>query len=256
MQGWTPDFVSPLTADAMSGHLVDHVIAIDGGDALRCSRELAQKEGIFVGITAGATLSGALKVAALAPEGTTLLCMLPDTGERYLTTPLFADVSVEMTEDEVAISESTPEHRFDVCTVPVPPPPTTIDPEAAAFVENVVTDPAQPVVMFAFEWCEFCWAVRKMFGAYKVPYRTVELDSVEFQPNNHGGHIRAALGAKIATPTIPQIFVGGQLVGGCTEVLQECKDGALQARLARLGVAYDTAANVDPFSFLPNWRRA
>jgi len=136
----------------------------------------------------------------------------------------------------------------------VSPLPTTIDPEAAAFVDDVVA--TSPVVMFAFEWCEFCWAVRKMFGAYKIDYRTVELDSVENQVNNRGGHIRAALGAKISTPTIPQIFVGGELVGGCTETLQACKDGTLQARLAKLGVAYDAVQRVDPFSFLPNWRRA
>jgi cysteine synthase A len=254
MQGWTPDFISALAADAVAGHMIDHVIAVDGNDSLRCSRELAQQEGIFAGITAGATLSGALKVAKLAPEGTTLLCMLPDTGERYLTTPLFADIAVDMTDEEIALSESTPDHRFDVCTIPVPPPPTTIDPEAAAFVNDVVA--TSPVVMFAFEWCEFCWAVRKMFGAYGIAYRTVELDSVEYQPNNRGGHIRAALGARIDTPTIPQIFVGGELVGGCTETLQACKDGTLQARLARIGVTYDDAERVDPFSFLPNWRRA
>jgi cysteine synthase A len=75
---------------------------------MRCSRELACKEGIFVGITSGATFSGALRVSAEAPKGSTILCMLPDTGERYLSTPLFADIPVEMTEEELQISRSTP----------------------------------------------------------------------------------------------------------------------------------------------------
>jgi cysteine synthase A len=78
------------------------------------SRELAHKEGIFVGITAGATFAGALKVAADSPNGTNILCMLPDTGERYLSTPLFANVPAEMTEEEQAISRSTPSQQFKV----------------------------------------------------------------------------------------------------------------------------------------------
>ena len=75
---------------------------------MRCARELASKEGIFVGITAGGTFAGALQVCADAPKGSTILCMLPDTGERYLSTPLFADIPVDMNEEETAISRSTP----------------------------------------------------------------------------------------------------------------------------------------------------
>ena len=74
--------------------------------------ELAQKEGIFVGITAGATFAGALHVAAEAPKGANILCMLPDTGERYLSTPLFGNVPAEMTPDEMTISRSTPGGQF------------------------------------------------------------------------------------------------------------------------------------------------
>jgi len=108
MQGWAPDFIPKLTGDAVDAHLIDEVLTIAGPDALQCSRDLAAKEGIFVGITAGATFAGALKVAASAPAGANILCMLPDTGERYLSTPLFADVPVEMTEEEVAILKSSP----------------------------------------------------------------------------------------------------------------------------------------------------
>ncbi len=72
------------------------------------SRQLAQKEGIFVGITAGATFAGALQVCKDAPKGSAVLCMLPDTGERYLSTPLFADIPVDMTGDELQVMRSTP----------------------------------------------------------------------------------------------------------------------------------------------------
>ncbi len=110
MQGWTPDFVPKLTQDAIDMKLADRILAISGADAMRLSRELAQKEGIFVGITAGATLCGGLKVAESAPEGATILCMLPDTGERYLSTPLFADIPIDMTEEEEGLSRSTPNY--------------------------------------------------------------------------------------------------------------------------------------------------
>jgi cysteine synthase A len=108
MQGWTPDFIPKLTGDAVDTGIISRIIPIPNPDALRYSRELAQKEGIFVGITAGATFAGALKVCAEAPKGSTVLCMLPDTGERYLSTPLFADIPADMSEEETAISRSTP----------------------------------------------------------------------------------------------------------------------------------------------------
>ena len=108
MQGWTPDFIPKITDDAVAMKVIDRILPITGPDAIRCSKELAAKEGIFVGITAGATFAGALKVAAQAEKGANILCMLPDTGERYLSTPLFADVGADMNEEELAISRSTP----------------------------------------------------------------------------------------------------------------------------------------------------
>jgi len=108
MQGWTPDFIAKLTGDAVDARGVDQLVAIPGPEAIRLSQELATKEGVFCGITSGATFAGALKIAETAPKGTTILAMLPDTGERYLSTPLFADVPAEMTPEEVEILRSTP----------------------------------------------------------------------------------------------------------------------------------------------------
>src|SRR5689334_17631931 len=103
MQGWSPDFIPKLTEDAVAQQLIDRVIPVNGAQALQLSQELARQEGIFVGITAGATLAGALQVCAEAAPGATVLCMLPDTGERYLTTPLFAEIPAEMTPEEIAL---------------------------------------------------------------------------------------------------------------------------------------------------------
>lgn len=112
MQGWSPDFIPKITGDALDAGNIERILTISGPDALRCSRELARQEGIFVGISAGATFAGALRVCEDAPDGATVLCMLPDTGERYLTTPLFAEVAVDMTGEELEISNSTPNFQL------------------------------------------------------------------------------------------------------------------------------------------------
>jgi len=108
MQGWSPDFIPKLTGDVVATNVIGKVLRIQNAEALRCSKELATKEGIFVGITSGGTFAGALKVAAEAAKGSTILAMLPDTGERYLSTPLFADVAVDMNDEEWEIARSTP----------------------------------------------------------------------------------------------------------------------------------------------------
>ena len=259
MQGWTPDFIPKLAGDTVAMELIDQVIPIDGNHAMECSRNLAQVEGIFVGTSAGATLSGALKVAEQAPEGSTILCMLPDTGERYLSTPLFEDIPEDMTPEETEISESTPGYHFGA-----PPPPDTaeeekqeapasITPDAAKFVSETVGDSKQPVVLFALEWCEFCWSVRKMLAKFGVPYRSVDLDSVAYQENNRGGQIREALNAQTSMQTIPQIFVGGEFIGGCTELFDAWKEGRVQELLKENRVVYDENIDLDPYSFLPKW---
>jgi cysteine synthase A len=112
MQGWSPDFIPKLTADAVDMKVIDRILTIAGPEAIKCSKDLATKEGIFVGITAGGTFAGALKVAADAPKGATILAMLPDTGERYLSTPLFADIPADMTPEEMEIASSTPGYQM------------------------------------------------------------------------------------------------------------------------------------------------
>jgi cysteine synthase len=112
IQGWSPDFIPKLAGDAASMGLIDRVVTVTGAEAMQCSRALAKQEGILVGTSSGATFAGALQVCRDAAKGATILCMLPDTGERYLSTPLFADVPVDMTEDELRIASSTPSARL------------------------------------------------------------------------------------------------------------------------------------------------
>lgn len=257
IQGTSPDFIPKLTADAVAAHYVDQIVPVNGADALRRARELAVREGIFCGISSGAALAAALKVAETAPKGSNIVVMLPDTGERYLSTPLFDSAGVDMDEEEEAISRSTPNIRFDVPLAPAPAAAQAthapVDPEGATFVAKTIAE--EPVVMFAHEWCEFCWAVRKLFKAYDIPYLSVDLDSVAYQADDRGGRIRRALGARVGSPTIPQIFVGGALIGGCGEIFEEAKQGKLQERLRNAGVAFNDAARPDLPSFLPQWLR-
>jgi cysteine synthase A len=221
---------------------------------MRLSRELAQREGVFCGISSGAALAAALKVAETAPDGANILCMLPDTGERYLSTPLFDDIAVDMTEEEEAISRSTPLCRFDQASgAPANQAPADVDADAAAFVLAAVSDASHPVVMFALEWCEFSWAVRKLFNALSAPFRSVDLDSVAYQQDDLGGRIRRALTAHTGVATIPQIFVGGALIGGAAEVFAAAQSGELQQRLRGAGAPFDASAEVELATLLPKW---
>jgi cysteine synthase A len=255
MQGWVPDFISRLTEDAIAAGYVDEIVPVAGDDALRLTRELARQEGIFVGTSSGATLAAALEIARRSPPDTNIVCMLPDTGERYMTTPLFADIGEEMTAEELALSRSTPICRFD--TRPVAPQPasepmqTAINTVAKAFVDRTLRE--EPVVLFALEWCEFCWSVRKLFAQLDITHHSVNLDSVEYQVGDLGNRVRAVLAERTGTKTIPQIFVGGEHVGGCTELFDAWRDGSIRDRLIDNHIAFDTSAEVDPYSLLPKW---
>ncbi len=256
MQGWSPDFIPKLAEDAQGDALIDQIVTVAGDDALDMSRRLAREEGIFSGISGGATLAAALKLAKTVEPGTTILCMLPDTGERYLSTPLFEDVPVDMTDEEIALSQSTPGARFDA-PPPAPPveeeAPAAATPEALKELEATVSNPDSPVVMYALEWCEFCWSVRKMMARYGIDYRSVDLDSVEYQVDERGGKLRAALRETTGQKTIPQIYIGGKHIGGATDFFDAAKDGSLSRMLEENDVPWNTEVTDDPYSFLPGW---
>ncbi|SDH44409.1 cysteine synthase A [Pseudomonas benzenivorans] len=257
MQGWTPDFIPKLTEDARSLGLIDRIVPIDGHQALHFARQLARQEGIFCGPSSGATFAGAMAVAAAA-AGSRILCMLPDTGERYLSTPLFEDIAVDMTEEEQELAGSTPNYRFDVASAAAgagQPAPVEVpaDAEAAALLAQILGDRQQPLVMFALAWCEFCWSARKLFNALGLAYRSIDLDSVEYQQDDLGGRLRAALRQRTGLRTIPQIFIGGELIGGCSELFGAYADGRLETLLRAQGVVWPDGPRLDPASLAPAW---
>jgi len=262
VQGWGPDFIPKLAEDAVGQGFIDRVVAVNGAQSLELARRLAMEEGILAGISAGATLAGAFEVCRGLPRGANVLCMIPDTGERYLSTPLFEDVPAEMTDEEIELSRSTPGYRFDAQPPPPVPAPApavestetpVVDPAAAVFVADAIGDARGPVVLFALEWCEVCWSLRRLFTRLGIPFRSIDLDSVDFQRDDLGGRIRTALAARTGMTTIPQLFVGGEFVGGCTDTLDAWRSGRLQAMLDATGTAFDRSAEVDPYAFLPRW---
>jgi len=253
LQGTTPDFISKLTQDAIDAGVIDEVAPVSGAEAMRLAREMAAREGILVGISSGAAVAAAARIAARSAAGSNVFCILADTGERYLSTPLFDHVGAEMSAEELEIAASTPSSQFGG-PAPVPPPAAAgvaSDADAAARLDALIA--SGPVVLFALEWCEFCWALRKLLDAASIPYADVALDAAALQANDLGLRLRRALTARTGVPTIPQLFIGGKHVGGCTDAFTGFKSGALQRDLAEAGVAMKAPEGLVPESFLPGW---
>ncbi|OUS05307.1 cysteine synthase [Rhodobacterales bacterium 52_120_T64] len=108
VQGWTPDFIPLVLQEALDNQSYDELLKVAGPEGIVWSKKLAQQEGIFTGISGGATFAVAMKVAESAPKGSIILCMLPDTGERYLSTPLFEGIGADMDAGELELMQSTP----------------------------------------------------------------------------------------------------------------------------------------------------
>ena len=112
IQGWTPDFIPLVLQEALDNGGYDDLIPVAGADGIAWARKLAAREGILTGISGGASFAVAMKIAQQAAPGTVILAMLPDTGERYLTTPLFEGIPEDMDADEMVLSLSTPGYRM------------------------------------------------------------------------------------------------------------------------------------------------
>lgn len=112
IQGWTPDFIPHVLQEALDGAYYDALLPVAGPDGIAWARRLAAEEGILTGISGGSTFAVSHEVAKTAPQGSVILCMLPDTGERYLSTPMFDDIEEDMNAEEREISASTPGYQM------------------------------------------------------------------------------------------------------------------------------------------------
>ena len=252
IQGVVPDFISKLTRDAVAGGMVDRTIGVSGAEAIEIAIRLAREEAIFCGISGGATVAAALKAARDAAPGSKILAMLPDTGERYLSTPLFADISLDMNAEEQALLDSAMP-AIAAAPPPAPEPATVVvDEDARRFVADAIAGHPGKMVMFAMSWCEFCWAVRKLFAALDIPFVSIDIDTTDFREANDVPKIRAALAEVAGGPTIPQIYADGTHLGGSMDIIAAADSGGLQKLLAEKGIPCGDA-KLDPYGFLPNW---
>lgn len=112
IQGWTPDFIPFVLQEALNNGGYDDLIAVAGTEGITWAKKLAAREGILTGVSGGASFAVAMQIAERAPKGSVILAMLPDTGERYLSTPLFDGIPEDMDDEERALSNSTPGYRM------------------------------------------------------------------------------------------------------------------------------------------------
>ena len=112
IQGWTPDFIPNVLQECIDSGGYDELIPVAGAEGIAWAKKLAQREGILTGISGGAAFAVSMVIAGRAEPGAVILAMLPDTGERYLTTPLFADIPEDMDAEEQILSHSTPGYQL------------------------------------------------------------------------------------------------------------------------------------------------
>ncbi|KAL9189229.1 hypothetical protein ACHAXT_011719 [Thalassiosira profunda] len=243
LQGWAPDWIPSLVDKASSR--IDDIAHIGGDAAMSTSKALAQQEGIFTGTSGGGILAAALNFAKMAEKGSTIVAILPDTGERYLSTPLFDGIGADMTEEEKEIAASTP-------SSPPPSVPLPSSTEAsAAFVKNAIA--SNKVVVFSLQYCEFCWTITQFFDRVGVDYEQINIDSFQYAKDNMGNKYRAALTDLTDCNTFPQCFIGGAFMGGAADACMKWKKGELQPLFKAAGVEFDGTYEGDPFEFLPKW---
>jgi len=254
MQGWSPDFISKLTGDAVAAKWIDNTVTVSGAEAIGTATELGRTEGIFCGITGGATLAAALKFARSAKPGSRILAMLPDTGERYLSTPLFGDIGVEMDETEAELLQSAMP-ALSQSTAPAQAEPESSDEDARRFVADAIAEHPDKLVMFALSWCEFCWSVRRLLDRIGTPFVSIELDDPNFLAAHDVPEIRAALRELTGAATIPQVFVGGVWIGGCMEVMEAAESGEFYRLLSESSIPPKYDGELSRYDFLPNWIR-
>lgn len=112
VQGWTPDFIPLVLQEAIDNKYYDELIPIAGPVGMEWSRKLASEEGILTGVSGGTTFGIAMQIAEKAEPGSVILCMLPDTAERYLSAPLFENIEEDMSKEELELSLSTPGYHM------------------------------------------------------------------------------------------------------------------------------------------------
>lgn len=248
-QGWAADFIPKLVDEATNAKVYDSVLHCGGGEAMKVCQELAVKEGICSGTSGGGVVAAALKLARESPEGTTILALVADTGERYLSTPLFENIPADMTEEEKEIAASTPS------TPPPAPGLPAVEAESTEWIQKQIG--GHKVLCVMLEYCEFCWTLTGLLDALGVEYHRIDIDSFEFAKDNQGNKYRSALQEITGCKTFPQFFVDGKFIGGAVDACMMWKKDELQNLFRDAGIEGGNGNfndyQGDAFEFLPKW---
>lgn len=243
MQGWAVDFIPKILEDARKANAYDNILHVDGDDAIKTSRDLAVNEGILTGISGGGTLSAALKLAQSLPAGESVLAVLADTGERYMSTALFDGIPAGMTMEE---------SYMDATTMADDPPLTPLleaTTEAIEFVQNTINK--HKVSVFCIKYSEGTVQLKQFLESAKIDSHMVYLDDIKYTEDNMGSRYKAAINDLVKSRTLPQLFVGGDAVGGPHEVFAMWMDGILSEILDNAGVTYAVCATKKTLDYLP-----
>ena len=157
---------------------------------------------------------------------------LQNTGERYQSTPLFADIPADMTEEEKELSEFTP-------SMPPPPPDLPgVAPEAVDFVKKQIAE-SKEVVVWSLEYCEFCWTLTSFLDRLQVPYTKIGIGSFEYAKDQMGNKYHAALSDMAECVSFPQLFIDGEFKGSDVDACMMWKKGEFQSILEEAGLEND-----------------
>lgn len=122
--------------------------------------------------------------------------------------------------------------------------------QARQFLADAIADPAEPLVIFAMSYCEYSRAALSLFDALELEYRKVDPGGDEFRSSNWGRKLRQVLREHTGSPTVPQIFIAGQLIGGATDFFDAYRRGAVQPKLQAAGLSFKADPGLDPYRFL------
>lgn len=120
-------------------------------------------------------------------------------------------------------------------------------------IDSILSEQEEQVIIFSLELCEFCWSVEALFNSMNVNCGFIHLDSVKFKDNYSGQKIRHALMERVSSSTIPQVFVGGEYLGGYTKTLKAYDDGRLMSLLNNKGIEYEIESQVNSGPIPPSW---
>lgn len=232
-------------AKAKETNAYDDIMHVTSGEAIQVARDLAMKEGICSGISGGGVLSAALRLARELPAGQSVLAILADTGERYLSTSLFDGVPLEMGNEEKYLDATT------IAELPRDAPLPQPSSEAVQFVKETVQ--TNKVVVWSLQDCENCRALTEFLMKLRIDHERIDIDNFKYCKNQMGDQYRAALLAMTGDKKLPKIFIGGQCIGGIQEALSMWSSGLLTNDLEKAGISLGVKNAGDPTKVFPDW---